>query len=238
MDRVGPIPPRVGIDRSERRMSSRIEPHPRPAPACTPVSTGPNTRPDHSSVARLASMLSTLRVKWIRMDLRGPWGDFQMDEEVLRAGLLAALVKNRFESPRESSDKKIFVFSTRLPTEAGKTAEGVPQLQWGSDHPGTLSATLGGPLSILGGVALEAGFWFIPMHNYETQHWYGIVVKNGGEGADTRGRVMIMMDSTEKFVEGGATELATQREGVVAAVAVRESAASGCTPSGAGGQNG
>uniref|UniRef100_A0A0G4HCR2 Uncharacterized protein n=1 Tax=Chromera velia CCMP2878 TaxID=1169474 RepID=A0A0G4HCR2_9ALVE len=125
---------------------------------CSMEITGPDTRPDHSPVARLASMLSALRVKWARMDPRGPWGDFQMDEEVLRAGLLAALVENRFESPRESSDKKIFVFSTRLPTEAGETAEGVPQLQWESDHPGTLSAVLRGPLSVLGGMALEAGF--------------------------------------------------------------------------------
>uniref|UniRef100_A0A0G4HKI8 Uncharacterized protein n=1 Tax=Chromera velia CCMP2878 TaxID=1169474 RepID=A0A0G4HKI8_9ALVE len=198
-DGVGPIPPRLGNDKSERRVSSRIESHPQPAPTHTPVSTGPDTRPDHSPVARLASMLSALRVKWARMDPRGPWGDFQMDEEVLRAGLLAALVENRSESPRESSDKQMFVFSTRLPTEAGETAEGVPQLQWGSDHPGTLSAALGGPLSVLGGMALEAGFWFVPVHDYETRHWYGVMVRNGGEGADIGGRVMMVsLDSLSR----------------------------------------
>uniref|UniRef100_A0A0G4EYX0 Uncharacterized protein n=1 Tax=Chromera velia CCMP2878 TaxID=1169474 RepID=A0A0G4EYX0_9ALVE len=179
------------------------------------------------------------------MDPRGPWGDFQMDEEVLRAGLLAVLVENRSESPRESSNKKIFVFSMRLPTEAGETAEGVPQLQWGSDHPGTLSAALGGPLSVLGGMALEAGFWFVPVHDYETRQC--IMVRNGGEGADIGGRVMMeggrsdagvaLQDSTEEFVEGGAAELETQREEVIAAVAAGESAANGRAPPGAGGQN-
>uniref|UniRef100_A0A0G4HWF2 Uncharacterized protein n=1 Tax=Chromera velia CCMP2878 TaxID=1169474 RepID=A0A0G4HWF2_9ALVE len=152
------------------------------------------------------------------MDLQGPRERFHLDDEIMQVELLSALIESRADTPLQSDLLDVFVFSTHLPSTDGEPIRGAPQLQWAEDHASPLSAALGGPIERLGEKALTSKFWYMPVNDLVSRHWYAVLVRNGigGRGPPEKGdreRVrMVSLDSLSETLRVPSLSLAGKRQ--------------------------
>uniref|UniRef100_A0A0G4H9T2 Ubiquitin-like protease family profile domain-containing protein n=1 Tax=Chromera velia CCMP2878 TaxID=1169474 RepID=A0A0G4H9T2_9ALVE len=114
----------------------------------------------YGPVDRLVSELRELRLGWASMKEGGEfWGDFHINDQLMEAGALSALIEDRPNMRGPVGDRNVFVTSSRiysvLRAVVGDDAPTFPDVESRREF---LSVALGGRVEFLGETALRAKF--------------------------------------------------------------------------------